>query len=760
MLKEIDSFNFKLTPNLRNINYNYIENGAKPKITVISIYTNEVESIKETQSSLLKQSFPYFEWIIVNSTGRESEILDNIKKQDKRVKILNLECSDTIELRYAAINEASCEIIFFIKPSDMIDNTLLECGYFTLLTNKNFNWAYSNTVKFGNVEELVSINFEPDKQKSQNLVPDNIFIRKNTLLEIKEDIIRNKEKYDNNWFLALLLISKGYYPIKMNYYGNWHKIENENNEKNNYEELLKDKTIKGIIENIDVKNDNSIQFPIRVTESMYYPYIFEFEENLKKETKNILFIVPWAVFGGADDFNLSFIKKLKEKKYKVTLIFTESHEYVLRPKFEEYADEIFDLSTFLNKKDWPAFIHYIIKTRNVDLIFQCNSMYGYHIIPWLKYQFPKLPIVDFLHNEQWEWRNGGYPRDSVAISNFLDMTYVCNKNLKNILYNDMGRKNKDVDVAYLGIDETKFDPDIVVEDEKLNEKYKGKEIVLFPCRLAYVKRPMLMIEILKQLSKSRENILFLVIGDGAAYDKMKEKVSEYNLDRHIEFLGYLKDIRPYYKIAKLTLICSLTEGITLTTYESLSMATPVVSSDAGGQREVVNDNVGKLIKIYQSLKYDEYNFNYSNEEVQEYVDAINNILDSKNYEQLKKNCRNEILDNYSSHKLMNQFIEKIDNIIINGSKVDDTYLNNYELALRYLVNFSEVQKLQDELKTNYEIIEERNKELYNQIVNNNSLKEKNLSLSNEIDKKSLELVAIKSSRSYKFCEKIRSIFKN
>ena len=42
-------------------------------------------------------------------------------------------------------------------------------------------------------------------------------------------------------------------------------------------------------------------------------------------------------------------------------------------------------------------------------------MYGYIVIPWLKSMFPDVHIVDFLHAEQWEWRDGGYPRNAVAL---------------------------------------------------------------------------------------------------------------------------------------------------------------------------------------------------------------------------------------------------------------------------------------------------------------------------------------------------------
>ena len=82
----------------------------------------------------------------------------------------------------------------------------------------------------------------------------------------------------------------------------------------------------------------------------------------------------------------------------------------------------------------------------------------------------------------------------------------------------------------------------------------------------------------------------------------------------------------------------------------------MVTADVGGQKELINDNVGKVIKLRQNEK-DIYNEIYSNEEVHDYVDGINTILD--NTKEYEKKCRQRIIKYFTIDKM----IEKMSNIL-------------------------------------------------------------------------------------------------
>ena len=189
-------------------------------------------------------------------------------------------------------------------------------------------------------------------------------------------------------------------------------------------------TAKGVTKEIKAK-----QYP-------YYNYNYELiEDNLKnieipkrinkKDTINILFIIPWMVTGGADLFNLSLVKGLNKERYEITIISTEPNENVLRQEFENNENvRVYDLTSFLDKRYWVAFVNYIIQKENINLIFNSNSKTGYSMLPYIKSMYPEIPILDYVHMEEWYNRNGGYSRYSSMYNSIIDKTMVCNGNSK------------------------------------------------------------------------------------------------------------------------------------------------------------------------------------------------------------------------------------------------------------------------------------------------------------------------------------------
>ena len=687
---------------LKNIKGEY---EVKPLISIITPYYNADKYIFETANSIFNQTFPFWEWIIVNDGSTKEntkEVLDELQKKDSRIRILNKENAGPAAARYFGVENAQADIVFTLDADDLIINTMLECGYFSLLTNKEAIWAYTPIVTFGDNNYLYNPIFETFTEKKENLISVASFIRKDKFLELKTYKTLPKDVHED-WYMWLSFLSRGYFPIKMNFYGFWYRrmstgrlgTINSNKSKTKIAESYLKKVKKNIKRRV-----GAIQFPISDEyEYNTYPEELEFYNfdfmNLddSDSKKRILFIFPWCVIGGADKFNLDLIRHLKENGYKITVITTEPSEDLYSYEFRKDVDEFFDLSTFLAKKEWAGFISYIIRSRKIQLVFFSNSFYGYYCIPWLKCKYPKIPFVDYLHAEDWSWRDGSYPRDSIAVSRFLDKTYTCTNYLKEIMHGKMGKKVNNTEVVYIGADTDRFNTDINFEDEdEYREKFKGKKVILFPCRIVYLKRPLLVVDIIKKITSKNKDIVCLVVGDGEAKKEMQAKVKKEGLIEYFCFVPMREDIRVFYKIADLTLICSLTEGLTLTAYESMAFGVPVVTADVGGQKELVDNNCGKVIKKYQSVEKDLLNFYYSKEEINEYANAIEKIIYSDDYEEISKKCKYKILNGFSSNNMKDNMLEKLDSLIKSTSMVNENICKNEELASRYLVLFNECKK--------------------------------------------------------------------
>ena len=650
----------------------------KPIISIVTAYWNDYKYIKNTANSVLNQTFPYFEWIIVNdgSTDEESiKTLKEIEKMDDRIRVINKENAGTAVARDFGVNNSNpnTKYIIFLDSDDLINKTYLECSYWTLETNPKASFAYTDVLNFGARNFKWAKYYDAEWEKIENILVVTALIRKKDYLEVGGFNVEGKDIYED-WYLWLKMIKAGKFPVRMNFFGFWYRqkekdesqLQRANN--NNRENAMK--VIKKVVCEIDNVKD-AIQYP---KQDYNWEGIVDEVEGIMipKEKQNekikILLIIPWMVVGGADKFNLDVISKVDKEKFEFIIVTTQPVENAWRQQFEEYGT-VYDLTTFLDRKYWASFINYLIFKNNINLIFNTNSTFGYSVLPYLKAKHPQIPIIDYVHMEEWYWRNGGYLRDSAANINVIDKTYLCNQNSAQILVDYFGRKKEEVQALYIGVDEKKFNPELYSKEEILNRLNinipKDKKVIGFICRIAEQKRPYLLIDILKNLSKKRKDFVAVIAGDGPMLAGIRNKVKKLGLTKYVIFLGNISKTEEIYAICDMTINCSIKEGLALTSYESLSMGVPVITSDVGGQKELIGSDVGVVVKCMQEEK-EIKNFNYSKEEINAYVYGIEEILN--NLEKYKPNCRKRILNGFTIDNMVQNMEHELEFIAKNPSK--------------------------------------------------------------------------------------------
>ena len=681
----------------------------EPIISIITPFYNAEKYIEETAKSVLSQTFTNFEWIIVDdgSSNEAKQKLEQIKKIDKRIKVISNsnESKGPAQARDFGIRNSakSAKYIVFLDADDLYNKTFLECSYWTLETHPEASWTYSDSINFGTRNFLWRKWYDAGWELKENILIVSSCIRKSALIEVGGFGLKEKRVYED-WYLWIKLIKAGKCPVRMSSLLTYYRQKKETSELKSSNEENRKNALRIINE---VKRDiveykNGIQFP-------KFDYSWEEINDLgiktysrnKNKKINVLMILPWMVTGGADRFNLDLVKKMNKKKFSFTIITTLPSKNEWRKQFEKYAT-IYDLTTFLDMKDWTSFINYIIKKNNINLIFNSNSEFGYKILPYLKSKYNEIPICDFVHMEEWYNRNGGFARDSSAMKNVIDKTFTCNENSRNIFINYFKRKPEEVKTIYIGVDEKKFDPekynkDDLVKKFKYGKNFENKIIISYICRIAEQKRPYLFFEVIKKLAEIREDFIALVVGDGPMLDGLKRKVREEKLDDFFVFVGNIKRTEKIYAMSDLTVNMSIKEGVALTCYESLAMGVPVISSDVGGQKELINEDVGLIVPCIQNEK-EILNFNYTDEEVLNYVVAIQKVINNLKF--YKSNCRKRILDYFTINNMIEnmekEFIEIINNPnkekITNGKELSKNESICKELISLYFISEKEEYK--------------------------------------------------------------------
>lgn len=677
-------YNYQKRPGKKIELIGEIENKEKPTISIVTPFYNGGKTLLETANSVFSQTYPYFEWIIVDDGSKDKESLkklDEVAKMDKRIKVFHKENGGPSIARDYGIEHTSkdTKYIFFLDCDDILDKTMLEVLYWTLETHPEGSFAYTTMVNFGEREFLWERYLTVDDQKEENLICISSMVRKEDLQEVGGFGIKEKAMYED-WNLWLKLLEKKKVPIRVNSPIFWYRTSNSgefSRANKNKEQAMRyvNETASRITEDVDI-----IQFPregkkydtVKAHPQMVLP---KYKKN--KKTK-ILFIIPWAVTGGADFFNLDLIKRLDKEKYEVTLLMTTPSENPIRQQFEEVCSTVYDMSTFLERSDYLNFADYIMESRNIDLVFVSNTPYGYYMIPYLKRKYPTVPFIDYIHSVDLRDPRESFGRCSMDVDSYLTKTYCCNNFTKNQLEKDYHRTN--VETLYIGTDADKFNPKNYDKYE-MRKKYhipQDKIVISFIARLSEEKRPEMFIEIGKRLLQNNPNLFFVIAGDGYLYNPVSSKI-----DENFTMLGMVtsEDTVEVYTLSDMTLNCSSLEGLALTSYESLAMGVPVVSTDVGGQTELIDDTVGGIVHYHKDATEEEYE-----EEINNYVKETERVIE--NLDKIKSNCRKKILDDFTLNIMANKFDKIFTESIKKEKNKKTTYPINdymeYNLAIESL----------------------------------------------------------------------------
>lgn len=624
-----------------------------PVISIVTPSWNPSDKIFQLANCILNQTYPYFEWLIVDdeSTNADSlEYFKKLEKMDSRIHVLHKKNAGPAKARDYGVEHSNkkTKYIVLIDDDDLMDPTFLETSYFSMNTHPEASWCYSDNINFGEEENTWNKNFSSDRMKYENILVSHALIKKEDYLSVGGYELEGKALYED-WIFWLKLIAQNKFPIHMSYYGFWYRRmyggqlnSARKNHKNNLSMVKKyaDKVKKRVKAIEYPKDDYNWDMIREEIDTVVVP------KYQKDDKKNILIIIPWMVLGGADKFNLDLIRLSDHDKYRFTVLSMQPTEYAWRQQYSELCDDVFDLSSFIDRKDWLAFINYIIESRKIDLVLNTNSQSGYAMLPYICAKYPSMPIMDYIHMEEWYNRNGGYSRDSAGVGSVIDKTLFCNQNSERILIDYFKRNPESVGTVYIGVDADKFNPE-KYDKKALQEKYHipmNRTIVSLIARIDYQKRPFLLMQIIKKTVEKKKDVLFLIAGDGPLLPDIKRIARDQGLDSYVRFLGKTDKPDELYAISDMTLNCSIKEGLALTAYESLSMGVPVVSCDVGGQKELINEDTGVIVPCLQNEE-DIFDFNYQEEDIQNYVDGILKI--SNHLDQYKKACRKRILDGFT-----------------------------------------------------------------------------------------------------------------
>lgn len=103
------------------------------------------------------------------------------------------------------------------------------------------------------------------------------------------------------------------------------------------------------------------------------------------------------------------------------------------------------------------------------------------------------------------------------------------------------------------------------------------------------------IDVAEELSKSKNDIHFFLIGSGPLEKELRDYISKKQLNHRITMTGFLDNIEEVLPELDVFLMTSKTEGLGTSILDAFAAHVPVVSTNAGGLGEMVKDEQTGLI---------------------------------------------------------------------------------------------------------------------------------------------------------------------
>lgn len=251
-------------------------------------------------------------------------------------------------------------------------------------------------------------------------------------------------------------------------------------------------------------------------------------------------------------------------------------------------------------RDWrlPGRMSKILRDRNVEIIHahQYTPFFYSAIARMTGYRRGKLILTE----------HGRHFPDVVSVKRRLLNQYVLSRYATKVnacchfsgvaLEQLDGFRRQKVDVIYNGIDTQHFraPEDRHAIREKLGLQSDRKYIAMV-ARFHPIKDHTMLIKSFAQVAKENANADLLLIGDGEERERAERLVEELNIRDRVQFWGIRHDVKQILQAVDIFALTSISEAASLTLLEAMACGRAVVTTNVGGNPEIVRDGTDGLL---------------------------------------------------------------------------------------------------------------------------------------------------------------------
>lgn len=186
---------------------------------------------------------------------------------------------------------------------------------------------------------------------------------------------------------------------------------------------------------------------------------------------------------------------------------------------------------------------------------------------------------------------------------FNDYLIAVSSSVKDQMINIEGLQRNKIKLIYTGVD---IDEWSNINVSTFKDKFNLSEYSILITTIARFSEEKGYDFLLDSIAKFKEYLeetnkkldyKFILVGEGELLEIAIKKAKEYNIFENILFTGYRRDIKNILKSSDIFILPSKNEAFGISILEAMAAGVPVITTDSGGTREIINSTFDNGIII-------------------------------------------------------------------------------------------------------------------------------------------------------------------
>lgn len=325
----------------------------------------------------------------------------------------------------------------------------------------------------------------------------------------------------------------------------------------------------------------------------------KFEPKIETaSSKPLILILPaFLMVGGVEKNTLGVIENLVDR-YQFMMIVSDglmekngSMHYQMR----RYISALYDFSEIL---DYSQYLDAFADLRDAykpNAVWICNgSEWICDNAMKLRHVFSQIPIID---QEAYDFKEGWITRYHDKGIRSYDRFIAVNQKIYDRFTNEFRIAPEKIDIIYSVVSKNILTSGKQYDPIEMKNKYRipsDKNIFAFIGRLTAQKRPSLLVRLFDEINKLDDSNHFMIIGNGELNAEVKSQISQMNL-QNVTMVDFVDDLGEIYCFLSGILFVSAYEGLPIVILEGLMKGVPVLSTDVGDVKLVVDEYKAGMI---------------------------------------------------------------------------------------------------------------------------------------------------------------------